>query len=489
MAEEDSSFELTPTWIIAAVCFIIVLISLIAERGLHRLGKCLKSNGQESLFSALQKIKEELMLLGFISLLLTVFQGFIKDICIPKHLTYYMLPCKRENVGHEGGTHKDYAFQTSWNKRRLLAEGSNRCAEKGQAQFLSLEALHHLHIFIFVLALVYVVFCAATMILGGLKVRRWKHWEDAIQHEIAKSETESNRLNKIQSRHRYEFIKQRRGYSTIIGFVISFVKQFYGSVTKSDYFTLRHGFLMTHCPANFRYNFHKYMLRTLEYDFKKVVGISWYLWLFVVLFLLINLKGLHIYFWLSFLPLILLLVVGAKLEHIIICLAEEIEEKKENKVQSSPEMGPKKPWVKPSDKHFWFGRPSLFLYLIHFILFQNSFEIAFFLWVLCTFGIHSCILDKVGFIVTKIVIGLLVQVMCSYSTLPLYTIVTQMGSAFKEGIFTENVQAILNVWSKDAQEHGRGSSTSNRFQMQNMAPELREIVSQETDFGVERNTP
>lgn len=64
-----------------------------------------------------------------------------------------------------------------------------------------------------------------------------------------------------------------------------------------------------------------------------------------------------------------------------------------------------------------------------------------------------------------------------------------MGSAFKEGIFTENVQAILNVWSKDAQEHGRGSSTSNRFQMQNMAPELREIVSQETDFGVERNTP
>ena len=124
--------------------------------------------------------------------------------------------------------------------------------------------------------------------------------------------------------------------------------------------------------------------------------------------------------------------MGAKLEHIIICLAEEIEEKKENKVQSSPEMGPKKPWVKPSDKHFWFGRPSLFLYLIHFILFQNSFEIAFFLWVLvrnkqqiisillmqilfsdnyllfifqCTFGIHSCILDKVGFIVTKIVIG------------------------------------------------------------------------------------
>jgi hypothetical protein len=38
--------------------------------------------------------------------------------------------------------------------------------------------------------------------------------------------------------------------------------------------------------------------------------------------------------------------------------------------------------VKPSDSHFWFGKPRIILYLIHFILFQNSFEIAFFFWIL-----------------------------------------------------------------------------------------------------------
>jgi hypothetical protein len=41
MAEEAeaSTLEFTPTWIVAAVCSLIVLISLLAERCLHYLGK------------------------------------------------------------------------------------------------------------------------------------------------------------------------------------------------------------------------------------------------------------------------------------------------------------------------------------------------------------------------------------------------------------------------------------------------------------------
>lgn len=46
----------------------------------------------------------------------------------------------------------------------------NNSALQGHVPFLSLEALHQLHIFIFVLAVVYVIFCASTMVLGGIKV-------------------------------------------------------------------------------------------------------------------------------------------------------------------------------------------------------------------------------------------------------------------------------------------------------------------------------
>ncbi|KAG6490796.1 hypothetical protein ZIOFF_052109 [Zingiber officinale] len=56
-------------------------------------------------------------------------------------------------------------------------------------------------------------------------------------------------------------------------------------------------------------------------------GISWYLWVFVFIFLLLNVNGWHTYFWISFIPLILLLAIGTKLEHVITQLAHEVAER------------------------------------------------------------------------------------------------------------------------------------------------------------------
>uniref|UniRef100_A0A803LR67 MLO-like protein n=1 Tax=Chenopodium quinoa TaxID=63459 RepID=A0A803LR67_CHEQI len=507
MAEEES-LEYTPTWIVALVCFVFVLLSLAAERGLHLLGKLDTIAIALACRCAVQS--NELMLLGFISLLLTVFQGFVSDICIPKHLTNYMLPCKKENADHEGNSHSKYAYQPSWSKRRLLAEASSHCELKGKAQLVSLEGLHQLHIFIFVLAIVYVISCAAIMILGGFKVRKWKHWEDSLRREIEKAQKaekeaiakgeESDRVNHIYTQHRREFFKTRRGYSTVLGVTMSFFKQFYGSVKKSDYINMRHGFIMLVlvgiCCALFvaqPESFIESQMLSLQapallYPLPVIPG------------------GWHAYFWLSFLPLILLLIVGTKLEHIIVCLADEIEEKDkknipvQNQTQGTDE---KEFWVQPSDKHFWFGSPSLFLYMIHFILFQNSFEIAFFLWVLFTYGVHSCILDKVGFIIPRLIVGVplyvdsrlqllgvIVQVLCSYSTLPLYTIVSQMGSMFKHGIFDKEVHNILKNWVEDGKDAVGGSHSSHRIEMQNLAPESWEIISgaEETTTCVENFT-
>jgi len=41
---------------------------------------------------------------------------------------------------------------------------------QGQVPLVSVEALHQLHIFIFVLAVFHVIFCASTMVLGGARV-------------------------------------------------------------------------------------------------------------------------------------------------------------------------------------------------------------------------------------------------------------------------------------------------------------------------------
>ncbi|XP_031287181.1 MLO-like protein 1, partial [Pistacia vera] len=97
MASGGGGVEKNPTWVVAIVCSCIVVISLAFERSLHYLGKFLKRKNQKSLYEALLKIKEELMLLGFISLLLTVFENVITDgICIPKDLANKWLPCKND---------------------------------------------------------------------------------------------------------------------------------------------------------------------------------------------------------------------------------------------------------------------------------------------------------------------------------------------------------------------------------------------------------
>jgi len=72
----------------------------------------------------------------------------------------------------------------------------------------------------------------------------------------------------------------------------------------------------------------------------------------------------------------LLLMVGAKLEYIISSLALDVSEKRSRAEEAV---------ITPSDELFWFHRPGIVLQLIHFILFQNSFEIAFFFWILVRF--------------------------------------------------------------------------------------------------------
>lgn len=82
----------------------------------------------------------ELMLLGFISLLLTVFQNAISKICVSSDVLTGMLPCKREDNKEtgEGSNHttshfqKYFALTLSGGTRHLLAETTSTgyCGKK-----------------------------------------------------------------------------------------------------------------------------------------------------------------------------------------------------------------------------------------------------------------------------------------------------------------------------------------------------------------------
>ncbi|KAF3337845.1 MLO-like protein 1 isoform X1 [Carex littledalei] len=453
--EEDASLEFTPTWIIAIVCTVIIFMSLFFERFLHYIGKVLKRKKNFALFEALLKVQEELMLLGFISLMLSVCQVSLQRTCIKETLMLRGLPCKRESPNSVSHVSLVRHYQTKFpldftGMRMLLASesgGSGHC-KSGKVPLLSVEATHQLHIFIFVLAMTHVILSLITIVLGIAQMRDWKSWEVKIQQEDDTAE------KMVKHVHELQFIKKRFKENKIFSWLHSFGKQFYGTITIDDYRAMRLGFIMMHYKDNPKFNFYKYMIRALETDFKKVVGISWYFWALVIVFLLLNINGWHAYFWISFVPFILLFFVGAKLEHIISNLAKKVVDQNVATIGNCV--------VIPSDDLFWFKSPKLVLFFIHYILFQNAFDIAYFFWILTTYSFGSCIMGSKSYIIPRLVFSGIIQVVCGYSTLPLYAIVSHMGSRYKKAILPDHMHETFDQWLASAKSNKlKREKTSN----------------------------
>ncbi|XP_030951032.1 MLO-like protein 9 [Quercus lobata] len=440
----------TPTWAVAAVCAVLIVISILLEEAIHKLGLWFQKRKKDALVEALEKIKGELMVLGFISLILTFGQTYIARICIPVDISETMLPCPfRGGRNEPEGGHR----RLLWHEHRYLAaESKGPACKAGYVPLISVNGLHQLHIFIFFLAVFHVIYSAITMTLGRLKIRGWKVWEKEIIHE---NET-LNDPQRFRLTHETSFVRDHTSFWTktaISFYFVCFWRQFFRSVRRADYLTMRHGFVTVHLAPGSKFDFQKYIKKSLEDDFKVVVGISPLLWASVVFFLLINVSGWQAMFCLSILPLLVILAVGTKLQGIISKMALEIKER-QSVVQGIP-------LVQVSDSHFWFGWPQLVLYLIHFVLFQNAFEITYFFWIWYEFGLRSCFHEDFGLIILRVLLGVGVQFMCSYITLPLYALVTQMGSTMKRSIFDEQTSKALKQWHQKAvkkKTDGRASS-------------------------------
>ncbi|RZC83682.1 hypothetical protein C5167_046468 [Papaver somniferum] len=395
----DRSLEETPTWAVAVVCFGIVLVSIIIEHVLELIGEWFHKKQKKALYEALLVVKTELMLLGFISLLLTFTQDYIIQLCIPKKVGNTWHPCPIKEEKKKGYTYEE----------KYCGKQARSCVWfhilQGKVPLVSKTAIHQLHIFIFVLAVCHVLYCILTMALGRAKMRKWNNWE---------KETKSAKYQFTHDPDRFRYARDttfgRRhmsiwSRSTILLWITCFFRQFVRSVPKVDYLTLRHGFIMAHLAPQsaVQFDFQKYMMRCLDEDFKVVVGIRIAL-VFVAALYSIDYRG--------------------------------------DVVQGEPT-------VKPTDDLFWFGSPRLILNLIHFVLFQNAFQVAFFIYT------TSLTLFYVG-----MTFRIFVQILCSYVTLPLHALVTQMGSNMKTAVFDPTVAVALKKWHHQAKKQIKESRIS-----------------------------
>ncbi|GKA74155.1 MLO-like protein 11 [Tanacetum coccineum] len=347
---ESRSMVITPTWSVAIVLTIFVVVSLLLERAIHRLSHLLKKMNRKPLLAAVDKMKEEMMLLGFISLLLAAASNGISSICIPsKFYNGAFHPCKDQENEHT--------------KRRLLNESNENICKN---------------------------------------IHTWRKWEDdahmdghGVLTEISRNET-MRRQSAIVKFHMSNPLV-RNGCFT---WMVCFFRQFGTSVVRADYLTLREAFILNHNLTS-NYDFHNYMIRSMEEEFQRIIGLSAPLWGWVVAFMLFNVEGSNLYFWIALVPVALVLLLGVKLQHVIATLA----------LESAGITGYfTEARLKPRDELFWFKKPQF-----------------------------------------------AAQFLCSYSTLPLYALVTQMGTNYKAALIPQRIRETIKGWRKEAKRRRRKS--------------------------------
>ncbi|KAG5229296.1 MLO protein [Salix suchowensis] len=455
LIRQGRSLVETPTYSVATVITVLVFVCFAFQRSIYRFGKWLKKTRRKALFVSLEKIKEELMLLGLISLLLAQCARWISEICVDSSLfssKFYI--CSEEDYGitHNFLSENSSPFlnETHIPPKRIATQKSHQCGE-GHEPFVSLEGLEQLHRFLFVLGITHVVYSCLTVGLAMSKIYSWRKWENQINLVVDENlQAKKNKVMRRQSTFVFHHTSHPWSRSRVLIWMLCFFRQFTSSIKKSDYLALRLGFITKHrLPTS--YNFHKYMVRSMEDEFQGILGISWPLWGYAIICIFINIHGLNIYFWLSFVPAIIVMLVGTKLHHVVSTLALEIGE------QTGPSIGTQ---VEPRDGLFWFGKPEILLRLIQFIMFQNAFEMATFIWSLWGFKQRSCFMKNHFMIIVRLASGVLVQFWCSYSTVPLNVIITQMGSRFKKALVSESVRDSLHSWCKRVKERSKRDSAT-----------------------------
>ncbi|XP_073289025.1 MLO-like protein 4 [Primulina huaijiensis] len=453
---EGRSFAETPSWAVATVTSLLVGIGYLIHGGLKKFGKWLDRTKRKHLLAALNKIKEELMVFGLLSLLMGHWIIFVSKICVKSSaLSNRFYPCSLHNHVQRRAfvNHALVLSSTRWNSsisRHLLDDSHEDFCPKDRQPFASYESLEQLHRFLIVLGVTHVSYSFLAIALAMIKIYSWRPWENHAKTMAFRTLLTTNTsidsqdvpVNGARMMHPSSFIFHRTSHRwsqhRVLVWLLCFCRQFWSSINQADYTALRLGFISRHqLPVT--YDFHNYMLRSMEEEFRDIVGISVPLWIFAISCIVLGFHGTNIYFWISFLPAILILGIGMKLHHIVVKLAVEI-------MDSSQRTGFDQ--FNLRDELFWFGNPRLLLRLIQFVSFQNAFEMAMYTWSLWEIRGPSCFTGDRSFLIIRLTFGVVSQFWCSFITFPLYVIVTQMGSKYKKTIVSENVRRSLHGWRR-----------------------------------------
>ncbi|GLC47186.1 hypothetical protein PLESTF_001807400 [Pleodorina starrii] len=294
-------------WRVALLLVGFIVVTLSFEGVIDHVEKRLKK--RKGLLTAFRALKNELLYLGFLSLLLSVTQEYLAMICIP------------QTAG------------SSYYKYKLNYDLKDHCAE-GKEPLWPVSVQHETHYFIFAVAVTHILYCALTIALTLHKVGTWRPWEEEA---LAESKSGSGDVKVMQETVSRSLIRsmctsalaamsrQRSALdlaARVQALATSLAAQFRVSVSQPMYHNVRLMFIEK-MGLTYDFDFHALVTNGMENQLAHVVHASWPLWMIAVVFLVLPTPS-YVTFWSYGVVMLLMLVVGAKLVSVTALLGMQV---------------------------------------------------------------------------------------------------------------------------------------------------------------------
>eukprot|EP00949_MAST-11_sp_MAST-11-sp1_P003196 g3196.t1 len=351
---------------------------------------------------ALEKIKEELMLVGTLSLIL--------QLCAPACDSSDK--CCRSIMG-------------------LPGQASQAICKDGYESFVTIKAMHHIHTFVFFIAVIHISMSVIVMTLGNRKVRSWAQMEKSAQ-DLEEGNGDIGTLH-----------RPKRPRKCLGRWCCGCIKQWNIQPDTFQYIALRQYFITRgkdqDLPSDF--DFQAFLQNSLHQSFKHMVGMSWWMW--GILMLQIILKGFisDVAFGV-YSALGLSLIVATKLDGITTQLTHDIFDKMDKDNSGTIEFHELREvrdhahdFLDDVEPHFWFNSPQLLMFLMRLIVWQCATENAatVFYWYQFTPHLEACYFVNRPLIILALnsVGAILVMLHCAINIVPTFAILEHMGDHLK----------------------------------------------------------
>ena len=237
--------------------------------------------GSKYLVTFLHHLKSELLLLGFVSIFLSVFQ------------THFAKICYRPSTSPEYDSFLDVKPELNTSLSSDCYDTENPCPD-GMVQLWSVKLQHETHIFIFSVALSHIASSVLILITSRWIISLWLKWEDSCHAELMIS---PSGMSKTWIAILFRGVTRPVYTSVRALFIIDLPINTTGSSAAEDLTVI---------------DFHRIVRRVSEERLASIMSTHWLLWLVAIFLMAVPMKF-DAPAWSCFLSFILLLLVGSKL--------------------------------------------------------------------------------------------------------------------------------------------------------------------------------